>query len=167
MDAKVSHAEAVPTQAEQQLSPWEAQGQVWPEAAGRFSHLWVRPHPCALHVVSPRRRQKSQKLVVHVRLGSKSWCFQELLICCLFVDISFSISRGASEVWAVPVQLVPPWGQLGGAAAAAVSPRCCSGSAPATFRQSWCFPELAWSSSGSLSGRIASITKQTLLFFLL
>lgn len=130
-----------------------------------FSHLWARTHPCVLHAISSRRRQRS-RLVVHVQLGSKSWWFQQLLIRCWFVNASFSVSRrvqwGLGSACSAEQQLsagpeAAGAGQVGGAAA--VSPWCCSSSTPATLSHSWCFSELARSSLVLLSGRIASITK--------
>lgn len=121
---------------------------------GGFLSFCARTHSCTLHVVSSRRRQKSQMLVVHVQLGSKSWCFQELLICCLFVNGSFSLSRGASGVW-VPAPRLWVLGPRGSCCCVLmVLFKFCS-----CHLQSEPVFELAWSSLGSLSGRIASITK--------
>lgn len=69
-----------------------------------FSCFWARTHPCALDVVSSRRRQKSQGWWYRCSWGVKAGAFRSC--CCLFVNACFSISRGASEVWAVPVR---PW----------------------------------------------------------
>lgn len=158
------YAEAVSTRAEQQLSPWEARVQVWAEAAGRFSHFWVRTCPYVLHIVSSRRRQKSQRLVGRVQLGSEIWWFRIFSSgACLwtlpFPKFHVGPARFGQCLFSWAAAQCQPWGCGQVWAAAAASPWGCSGSTPATFSQSWCFSELACSSLVLLSGRIACITK--------